>query len=41
MAAYEAEQQRKLDEIEKAKQNTPKRQQPVGKKRSKKKGPNS
>ncbi|MGM7699361.1 membrane protein insertase YidC [Microbacterium sp. A84] len=41
MAAYEAEQQRKLEEVEKAKLNTPKRQQPVGKKRSKKKGPNS
>jgi YidC/Oxa1 family membrane protein insertase len=41
MSVYEAEQQRLLDEAEKAKQNTPKRQQPVGKKRAKKKGPNS
>ncbi|MGM7678931.1 membrane protein insertase YidC [Microbacterium sp. A94] len=41
MAAYEAEQQRMLDEVEKAKQNAPKRQQPVGKKRAKKKGPNA
>jgi len=41
MSVYEAEQQRLLDEAEKAKQNAPKRQQPVGKKRAKKKGPNS
>lgn len=40
IAVYEAEQQRKLEEIEKAKQSTPKRQQPVGKKRAKKKGSN-
>ncbi len=41
MSVYEAEQQRMLEEAEKAKQNAPKRQQPVGKKRAKKKGPNS
>jgi len=41
MAAYEAEQQRLLEEAEKAKAQTPKRQQPVGKKRAKKKGPNA
>lgn len=41
LAAYEAEQKRLLEEAEKAKQNTPKRQQPVGKKRAKKKGPNA
>ncbi|GAB3631655.1 membrane protein insertase YidC [Microbacterium shaanxiense] len=41
MSVYEAEQKRMLDEAEKAKQNAPKRQQPVGKKRAKKKGPNS
>lgn len=41
MSVYEAEQKRMLDEIEKAKQSAPKRQQPVGKKRAKKKGPNS
>ncbi len=35
---YEAEQQRLLDEAERAKQEAPKRQQPIGKKRSKKKG---
>ncbi|MGO2931157.1 membrane protein insertase YidC [Microbacterium sp.] len=40
MAVYEAEQQRMLDEVEKAKQQTPKRQQPVSKKRAKKKGSN-
>lgn len=40
LAAYEAEQQRLLDEVEKAKQSTPKRQQPVSKKRAKKKGSN-
>jgi YidC/Oxa1 family membrane protein insertase len=38
MAAYEAEQQRLLEEAEKAKAEAPKRQQPVGKKRAKKKG---
>lgn len=41
MSVYEAEQKRLLDEAEKAKQSAPKRQQPVGKKRAKKKGPNS
>jgi YidC/Oxa1 family membrane protein insertase len=40
MAAYEAEQKRMLEEAEKAKQEAPKRQQPVGKKRAKKKGSN-
>jgi YidC/Oxa1 family membrane protein insertase len=40
MAAYEAEQKRMLEEAEKAKQAAPKRQQPVGKKRAKKKGSN-
>ena len=40
-AAYEAEQQRLLDEAEKAKAQAPKRQQPVGKKRAKKKGSGS
>ncbi|WP_300266047.1 membrane protein insertase YidC [Microbacterium sp.] len=39
IAVYEAEQQRMLEEAEKARQSTPKRQQPVGKKRAKKKGP--
>jgi YidC/Oxa1 family membrane protein insertase len=38
MSVYEAEQQRKLEEVEKAKAEAPKRQQPVGKKRAKKKG---
>src|SRR5690606_35852320 len=38
MAVYEAEQQRLLEEAEKAKAEAPKRQQPVGKKRAKKKG---
>ncbi len=38
MAAYEAEQQRLLEEAERAKLEAPKRQQPMGKKRSKKKG---
>lgn len=38
IAVYEAEQQRLLEESEKAKANAPKRQQPVGKKRAKKKG---
>lgn len=41
ISVYEAEQKRLLDEAEKAKQSAPKRQQPVGKKRAKKKGPNS
>jgi len=41
MAAYEAEQQRLLEEAEKAKAEAPKRQQPVGKKRAKKKGSGS
>jgi YidC/Oxa1 family membrane protein insertase len=41
MAAYEAEQQRLLEEAERAKAQTPKRQQPVGKKRAKKKGSGS
>ena len=40
MAVYEAEQQRMLDEEEKAKEQAPKRQQPVSKKRAKKKGSN-
>lgn len=40
MAVYEAEQQRLLEEAERAKANTPKRQQPVSKKRAKKKGSN-
>lgn len=40
MSVYEAEQQRKLEEAEKAKADAPKRQQPVGKKRAKKKGTN-
>ncbi|WP_243228434.1 membrane protein insertase YidC [Microbacterium sp. CIAB417] len=40
MAAYEAEQKRMLEEAEKAKAEAPKRQQPVGKKRAKKKGNN-
>ena len=38
MSVYEAEQQRMLEEAEKAKAEAPKRQQPVGKKRAKKKG---
>lgn len=38
MAAYEAEQKRLFEEAEKAKAEAPKRQQPVGKKRAKKKG---
>ena len=38
MAVYEAEQQRLLDEAEKAREAAPKRQQPVSKKRAKKKG---
>ncbi|MFB7249531.1 membrane protein insertase YidC [Microbacterium sp. NPDC056234] len=40
MSVYEAEQQRKLEAAEKAKAEAPKRQQPVGKKRAKKKGTN-
>ncbi|MGW8482671.1 membrane protein insertase YidC [Microbacterium sp. NPDC055903] len=40
MAVYEAEQQRLLEEAERAKAEAPKRQQPVGKKRAKKKGSN-
>ncbi len=40
IAAYEAEQQRLLEEAERAKAEAPKRQQPVGKKRAKKKGTN-
>ncbi len=38
MSVYEAEQQRLLEVAEKAKAEAPKRQQPVGKKRAKKKG---
>jgi YidC/Oxa1 family membrane protein insertase len=38
MSVYEAEQQRLLEQAEKAKAEAPKRQQPVGKKRAKKKG---
>lgn len=38
LAVHEAEQQRLLEEAEKAKLETPKRQQPMGKKRAKKKG---
>ncbi|HCS60708.1 MAG TPA: membrane protein insertase YidC [Microbacterium sp.] len=41
LAVYEAEQARLLEEAEKAKQEAKKRQQPVGKKRAKKKGPNA
>ena len=41
MSVYEAEQQRLLEEAEKAKAEAPKRQQPVGKKRAKKKGSGS
>ncbi|WP_353112498.1 membrane protein insertase YidC [Microbacterium sp.] len=41
LATYEAEQQRMLDEAERAKAEAPKRQQPMGKKRAKKKGGNS
>lgn len=40
MAVYEAEQKRMLDEAEKAKQAAPKREQPMSKKRAKKKGSN-
>jgi YidC/Oxa1 family membrane protein insertase len=39
ISVYEAEQQRLVAEVEKAKAEAPKRQQPVGKKRAKKKGP--
>ena len=41
MAAFEAEQQRKLEEVERAKAEAPKREQPMSKKRAKKKGGNS
>ncbi|MFS0853467.1 membrane protein insertase YidC [Microbacterium sp. 179-I 3D4 NHS] len=41
MSVYEAEQQRLLEQAEKAKAEAPKRQQPVGKKRAKKKGSGS
>jgi len=40
MAVYEAEQQRKLEEVERAKAEAPKREQPMSKKRAKKKGSN-
>ncbi|WP_298864095.1 membrane protein insertase YidC [uncultured Microbacterium sp.] len=40
MAVYEAEQQRLLEEAERAKAQAPKREQPMGKKRAKKKGSN-
>ncbi|MGB3732260.1 membrane protein insertase YidC [Microbacterium sp.] len=40
MAVYEAEQQRLLDEAERAKAEAPKREQPMSKKRAKKKGSN-
>jgi YidC/Oxa1 family membrane protein insertase len=40
MAVYEAEQQRKLEEVERAKAEAPKREQPISKKRAKKKGSN-
>jgi len=40
MAVYEAEEQRKLEEVEKAKAEAPKREQPMSKKRAKKKGSN-
>lgn len=40
MAVYEAEQQRKLEEVERAKAQAPKREQPISKKRAKKKGSN-
>ncbi|MGO2747215.1 membrane protein insertase YidC [Microbacterium sp.] len=40
IAAYEAEQKRLLEEAEKAKQEAAKRQQPISKKRAKKKGSN-
>jgi YidC/Oxa1 family membrane protein insertase len=38
MSVYEAEQRRLLEEAERAKESAPKRQQPMGKKRAKKKG---
>lgn len=41
MSVYEAEQQRLLEQAERAKAEAPKRQQPVGKKRAKKKGSGS
>ena len=41
IAAFEAEQQRKLEEVERAKAEAPKREQPMSKKRAKKKGGNS
>ncbi|MEN0023940.1 MAG: membrane protein insertase YidC, partial [Microbacterium sp.] len=41
MASYEAEQKRLLEEAERVKAEAPKRQQPVGKKRAKKKGSGS
>lgn len=41
LAVYEAEQQRLFEEAERAKAEAPKRQQPVGKKRAKKKGSGS
>lgn len=40
MAVYEAEQQRLLEEAERAKEQAPKREQPMSKKRAKKKGSN-
>ncbi|MGW9627332.1 membrane protein insertase YidC [Microbacterium sp. NPDC055521] len=40
MSVYEAEEQRKFEELEKAKAETPKREQPMSKKRAKKKGSN-
>lgn len=40
MAVYQAEEQRKFEELEKAKAETPKREQPMSKKRAKKKGSN-
>ena len=41
MAVHQAEEQRKLEEVEKAKAEAPKREQPMSKKRAKKKGGNS
>ncbi|MGX1792237.1 membrane protein insertase YidC [Microbacterium sp. NPDC055312] len=40
IAVYEAEEQRKFEELEKAKAEIPKREQPMSKKRAKKKGSN-
>jgi YidC/Oxa1 family membrane protein insertase len=40
VAVYEAEQQRLLEEAERAKEQAPKREQPMSKKRAKKKGSN-